>query len=204
MVKQLITLAGRACSPLLPFLKAASRARRLFLGGLYAPRFKRAGGGLLVEGPMRLSQGLEHVEVGRNVYIGANVQLTTWETGGRYRPIITIGDNAMIGDDCHITAVNSVSIGRNVLFGKKVLVTDNAHGAPGAGDADIHPNLRPLHSKGPVTIGDNAWIGEKASIMPGVAIGPGAVVGANSVVTRDVPPGAVVAGVPAKLIKTTR
>ena len=52
-----------------------------------------------------------------------------------------------------------------------------------------------------MVIEDNVWIGEKASIMPGVHIGKGAIIAANSVVTHDVPAYAVVAGIPAKVIK---
>ena len=52
-----------------------------------------------------------------------------------------------------------------------------------------------------VTIGNDVWIGIKATIMPNITIGDGAVIGANAVVTKDVPPYAVVVGVPAKIIK---
>ena len=58
-----------------------------------------------------------------------------------------------------------------------------------------------IYRKCPVVIEDNVWIGEKASIMPGVHIGKGAIIAANSVVTHDVPAYAVVAGVPAKIVK---
>ncbi len=54
----------------------------------------------------------------------------------------------------------------------------------------------------PVTIGKNVWIGDHATILPGVTIGDGAVVAAGAVVTKDVPPRTVVAGVPAKIIRT--
>ena len=66
------------------------------------------------------------------------------------------------------------------------------------------PNLRSLSSKGPVIIEDNVWIGTKASIMPGVRIGKGAIIAANSVVTHDIPPYCVAAGIPAKVIKVVR
>lgn len=56
----------------------------------------------------------------------------------------------------------------------------------------------------PVTVGDDVWIGQRALILPGVSIGTGAIVAAGSVVTRDVPPFAVVAGNPAKVIKDRR
>ena len=53
----------------------------------------------------------------------------------------------------------------------------------------------------PVVIGDDVWIGANAVILPGVTIGPHSVVAAGAVVTRDVPPGCVVGGVPAKVIR---
>jgi acetyltransferase-like isoleucine patch superfamily enzyme len=57
-------------------------------------------------------------------------------------------------------------------------------------------------SHGPIVIGDDAWLGIGSIIMPNVTIGQGAVVGANSLVTRDVPPFTIVAGTPAKPLKT--
>ncbi|TDE33719.1 DapH/DapD/GlmU-related protein, partial [Antarcticimicrobium sediminis] len=64
------------------------------------------------------------------------------------------------------------------------------------------PTRRPLVSKGPIFIEDNVWIGDKATILAGLTVGRGATVAANSVVTTDVPSGSVVAGVPAKVIRT--
>lgn len=88
-----------------------------------------------------------------------------------------------------------------VLTGPNILITDNAHGASMAELLDTPPRLRPLHSKGPVVIEDNVWIGEKSSIMPGVHIGKGAIIAANSVVTHDIPSYCVAAGIPAKLLR---
>ncbi|MFI3296999.1 MAG: DapH/DapD/GlmU-related protein [bacterium] len=65
----------------------------------------------------------------------------------------------------------------------------------------IPPLLRNLTTKGEVNIGDNVWVGEGVAIMPGVTIGEGAVIGANSVVTKNIPSYAVVAGIPARIIK---
>ena len=65
-------------------------------------------------------------------------------------------------------------------------------------DADKRHDLYPR----PIKIGANAWIGSNSTVLPGVNIGENAVVAAGSVVTRDVPANAVVAGVPAKVVKT--
>ena len=97
--------------------------------------------------------------------------------------------------------MNKIIIGNNVLTGKKVLITDNAHGASDRFTIDTPPMSRPLYSKGPVIIEDNVWIGEKASIMPGVHIHKGCIIAANAVVTKDIPPHCIVAGVPAKIVK---
>ena len=56
------------------------------------------------------------------------------------------------------------------------------------------------YSKGGVIIGNGVWLGNNVCVMPGVRIGDGAVVGANSVVTHDVPPYTIVAGIPARII----
>ncbi len=151
-------------------------------------------------------RGAEYISIGSKCNIAAGVQLTAWDKYGdqSFTPEIILGDNCSIGEDSHITAINSVRLGNSVLLGKKILITDNAHGASSSELLDIAPNLRPLYSKGPVIIEDNVWIGEKSSIMPGVHVGKGSIVAANSVVTKDVPPYCVVAGVPAKILKCLR
>ncbi len=146
---------------------------------------------------------LHNVTIGNKVCIGSGTTLTSWKlssdsvSGGK----IIIEDFVSIGEDAHITATTLIHIGKNVLTGKKVLITDNAHGASTVNLLDIAPAKRPLYSKGPVYIEDNVWIGEKASIMPGVRVGKGSIIAANSVVTKDIPPYCVAAGIPAKVIK---
>ncbi len=150
-----------------------------------------------------MTRGLNHISIGNSVYLGQSLQLTAWDKFGEqlFTPQIIIGNNSAIGDNSHITAINSIIIGDNVLTGKRVLITDNAHGASDPNLLEIAPNKRPLYSKGPVVIEDNVWIGEKSTILPGVKIGYGAIIGANSVVTKDIPPYALVGGNPAKIIK---
>jgi hypothetical protein len=64
-----------------------------------------------------------------------------------------------------------------------------------------HKYPYPIKSKGDINVGNDVWIGYEALVLSGVRIGDGAVVGARSVVTKDVPPYAIVAGNPAKLIR---
>ncbi len=147
--------------------------------------------------------GEEYIEVGDGVALGKAITLTaTYKFRDQlFDPSIIIGDNVSIGDYSHISANNSIIIEDGVLTGRFVTIVDNSHGQPMMTDLDIAPTLREVTSKGPVHICRNVWIGEKASIMPGVTIGEGAVIAANAVVTKDVPPYTLVAGVPARIIK---
>ncbi len=141
---------------------------------------------------------------GRN-RLASHCILTAWDSdlaGNKFTPQITIGNNCNFGSYTHITAINSITIGDNVLTGRFVLITDNSHGKSTIEENDIHPAHRQFYSKGPVTIEDNVWIGDKVSIMPNVCIGQGSIIAANSVVTKDIPPRSIAAGVPAKVIKT--
>lgn len=147
--------------------------------------------------------GEQYISIGDDFVLGNDSRLTAWDCYNDqcFTPEIQIGNNCSIGQQSHITAINRIVIGNNVLTGPKVLITDNAHGEFKAEQLVIAPLQRPLYSKGAVIIDDNVWIGEKASIMPGVHIGKGAIIAANSVVTHDIPGYSLAAGVPAKIIK---
>lgn len=144
--------------------------------------------------------------IGNNVTMGREIVLEIYDNyrGASFNPHFEIGNDSSFGDNGHISCINQVKIGNNVRIGRKVFITDNAHGASNRELLDTRPNLRPLSSKGPVIIEDCAWIGEMVCIMPGVTIGRGSIVGANAVVTKDVPPYCVVGGNPAHIIKDLR
>lgn len=154
-------------------------------------------------GKMYYLEGAKYISMADNVDIGERciIEVHDKYQDQSFRPKLIIGSNCHIGDDSHITCINEVVIGNNVLTGRKIFITDNAHGASLRGLLDMSPNKRPLTSKGPVIIGDNVWIGEMVCIMPGVRIGKGSIIGANAVVTKDIPPYCVVGGNPAKIIK---
>lgn len=147
--------------------------------------------------------GGEYITIGKNTSMGRHGILTCWDNyiGEKYYPSIEIGDNCSIGEYCHITSINSIVIGNNVLTGRWVTITDNGHGETTKEHLEMAPTHRPLFSKGKVVIDDNVWIGDKATILAGVHIGMGAVIAANSVVTKDVPSFSVVGGNPAKVLK---
>lgn len=144
-----------------------------------------------------------------NIYIGNNFSALTYfriETFNSYEnqkftPRLVIGNNVSFNNDCHIGCINRVEIGNNVLGASRIYITDHYHGSITAEDHDTVPGKRPLSSKGPVIIKNNVWIGEGVAILPNVTIGENAIIGANSVVNKDVPANAVVAGIPAKVIK---
>lgn len=186
--------------------KALNIARNYLYTGYYRRLFKSFGLGSIIKCPFSYTRGLEYVTIGNNSSIGTHVELTAWDTyrGQKFAPEIIIGDGTFIRDYSHISAILSIRIGNGVLTGPNILITDNAHGASIEELLDMPPQARPLHSKGPVVIEDNVWIGEKSSIMPGVHIGKGAIIAANSVVTHDIPSYCVAAGIPAKVIKVIR
>lgn len=107
---------------------------------------------------------------------------------------IHAGDNFLTNYNVTILDVATVTIGDDVLIGPNTIVTTVGH--------PISPEGRRqrLGVCRPVTIGNDVWIGGNCTILPGVTIGDGAVVGAGAVVTHDVPPRTVVAGVPARVI----
>jgi len=147
--------------------------------------------------------GMKYISIGDNVKICNRVILTAWDSydNKSFAPSISIGDGTFIGEDAHITAINKIEIEKNVLFGKKVTVTDNSHGSIDYQSINIPPLQRELVSKGFVKISENVWLGDKVTILPNVIIGKNSIVAANSVVTKDVPENVIVAGIPAKIIK---
>jgi len=129
-----------------------------------------------------------------NCFVGP---LTSY-AGDVFYPKIEIGENSWLGKNCSVAAINSVTIGKNVLFAGGVHITDHSHGYT---EIDKPVALQPLTSKGPVSIEDECWLGFGCEILSGVRVGKHSVVAARSVVTKDVPPYSVVAGNPARIVK---
>ena len=140
--------------------------------------------------------GSQYISIGKGSIIQA------WKKFNKQtcNPSIVIGNNVTIGQYTHITAINTIKIDDGVLTGRRVLISDNSHGSLEDSTQNIPPINRPLISKGGIHICKNVWIGNNVVILSGVTIGEGAIIGANAVVTKDIKPYTVVAGVPAKVI----
>lgn len=148
--------------------------------------------------------GAKYFKIGEGSGFGKLAVLTAWDNHGyeTFHPEVSIGENCNFGDYLHLTCVNKIHIGNNVLTGRWVTISDNGHGDVTYENLQIPPCKRQLSCKGPVIIGKNVWIGDKATILSGVTIGEGSVIGANAVVTKDIPPYSLAAGNPARVIKT--
>lgn len=108
---------------------------------------------------------------------------------------IHIGDSFFANFDCVFLDAREIRIGDQCLLGPSVHVYTTAY------PLDAADRSTGLEYGRPVTIGNRVWIGGRVTINPGVTIGDDAVIGAGSVVTKDVPAGAVVAGVPARVLR---
>jgi maltose O-acetyltransferase len=114
--------------------------------------------------------------------------------GDLYRRLV-IGRECWINAGCFFDLGEQITIGDRVAFGQQVMLLTNAHEIAGS-----DRRAGRLHAR-PIIIEDGAWVSTRATILPGITIGAAAVVAAGAVVTRDVPPHTLVAGIPARPIK---
>ena len=143
------------------------------------------------------------------IHIGRDTLVNTWATlSAGYAAdqdsvpprALVIGDRCWIGLRSSIVAHESIELGNDVWLGQDVFITDANHGLD---DLDV-PVGRQIGAHEPVSVGDGTWIGHGAIVLPGAQIGRNVVVAAGSVVRGDVPDDAVVAGVPARVIRLRR
>jgi len=106
---------------------------------------------------------------------------------------LRLGKGVFINMGCRFQDTGGITIGDGSLIGHGSTLTTLNHGV----DPDRRADMLPA----PVVLGRQVWLGAAVTVVPGVTIGDGAIVGAGAVVTRDVPANAIVAGVPARLIR---
>ncbi|GAA4121148.1 sugar O-acetyltransferase [Knoellia locipacati] len=108
---------------------------------------------------------------------------------------LTLGKDVFINIGCRFQDTGGITIGDGSLIGHGSTLTTLNH----AVDPDRRADMVPA----PIVIGRKVWLGAAVTVVPGVTIGDGAIVGAGAVVTKDVPANAIVAGVPARIIRVT-
>ncbi len=106
---------------------------------------------------------------------------------------ITIGKGVFINSSCCFQDQGGITIGDGCFIGHQVVFATIDH--------DLNPEKRNEYHTAPIVLEKNVWIGSHSTILKGVTIGEGSVVAAGAVVTKDVPPMTVVAGVPAKVMR---
>jgi acetyltransferase-like isoleucine patch superfamily enzyme len=128
------------------------------------------------------------MEVGDEFKVWAGPRPTMISGWGRIR----FGDRCFVNVGSTIISVEEIVVGDDVAFANDVYVMDSdSHGVEG----------RP-HRQAPIRIGDGCWIGARAIILPGVTLGRRVLVAAGAVVTRDVPDDSLVAGNPARVVRS--
>ena len=151
------------------------------------------------------TDGLAFVGPGVTFEIGrdASVHLGRWSWIGHGCKIrahegeVRIGAKTVLGQECTISAFQHISIGRECIVADRVMLIDFDHG--------VVETERAIREQGiykrDVRVGHNVWVGYGACFLRGVTVGDNVVVGTYAVVTRDVPSNAVVAGVPARVLR---
>lgn len=180
-------LLASGLTPLLMLHDLAERWRRLWAWAWLRRRIERLPADCVVLGAPDV-HGSGRIRCGHGLLLYRELHLET-QTEGR----IDIGDKVVISRGVHLVAFAGIEIGAGSMIGEYASLRDANHRFQTAA------SLRDAgHVARPIRIGRDVWIGRGATILPGVIIGDRAVVGANAVVTRDVPAGAVVVGVPAR------
>lgn len=124
---------------------------------------------------------------------GTNIDV---DKHAHFTPSLKIGNNSGIGNYCELNG--PITIGNDVMMGPEVVMYTTRHNDE---RTDIAMRYQGMKERLPIVIGNDVWIGRRVIIMPGVKISDGCIIGAGAVVTKDVPPYCVVAGVPAKIIR---
>ena len=175
--------------------RASAKLSRLWFEMRYRGRFAALGSGACLQSPFRID-GVAGISLGE----GSVLQRGSWLycLGRDGRPAqLDIGRGCVFGFNNHITAVESVRIGDQVLTANNVYISDNVHVYE---DIAMPIMLQPIRVKGPVEIGAGSWLGENVAVI-GASIGRNCVIGANAVVTRDIPDFCVAVGIPARVIR---
>ncbi|WP_066437940.1 acyltransferase [Chryseobacterium sp. CCH4-E10] len=156
-------------------------------------KFLRLGNDVYVSG-----LGRKGVEFGDNVSIGAFSRIIVSASMNDIGEQIKIGNNVGIGEFAYLGGAGGLEIGDECIAGQYLSCHPENHNYQ---NPDISIRHQGVSRKG-IKIGKNCWIGSKVTILDGVEIGEGSILAAGSVITKSFPKNSIIAGVPAKLIKT--
>lgn len=167
-------------------------------GGL---RFRRIGEGTRLAFPQGTVFGAPWIELGAHCVIGEQVTLTAGlmpDLDLGPETVLTLGDGVVLGRGSHVVADTTVAIGSDTYCGPYVYITSTNHSY----DDPRQPVGKQWPRMEPVWIGPGCWIGTGAVILPGARLGRNVVVAAGAVVRGEVPDHAVVAGAPARVVRS--
>ena len=154
-------------------------------------RLGACGQGTVIEDGVRVFHP-ENVKLGHDVYIGHDTILK-----GYHLNELHIGSGTWVGQQCFFHSAGGLTIGENVGIGPGVKIITSLHQEQGRQTPILHSPLEFAS----VQVQDDADLGVGSIVLPGVTVGRGAQVGAGAVVTADVPEYAIVAGVPARVLR---
>ncbi|MEU9980767.1 acyltransferase [Streptomyces sp. NPDC050856] len=164
-------------------------------------RFRRIGAGTRLAFPQGTVFGEEWIELGEHCVIAEQVTLTAGMMPGlELGPdaVLTLGNGVVLGRGSHVVADAPVTIGADTFCGPYVYITSTNHSY----DDPDEPVGRQWPRTAPVGIGPGCWLGTGAVILPGARLGRNVVVAAGAVVRGEVPDHAVVAGAPARVVRS--
>ncbi|MBT2445064.1 acyltransferase [Streptomyces sp. ISL-36] len=164
-------------------------------------RFRRLGAGTRLAFPQGTVFGEPWIEIGEHCIIAEQVTLTAGMLPGLDlgpAPILTLGDGVVLGRGSHVIADAMVTIGSDTYCGPYVYITSTNHSY----DDPHEPVGRQWPRSEPVEIGPGCWVGTGAVILPGARLGRNVVVAAGAVVRGEVPDHSVVAGAPARVVRS--
>lgn len=172
--------------------------RKLYHEPLFKVQCESVGPGFMLTGGLPFILGHPRIILGTKVRMHGGTMIAAAHAAER--PVLEVGDGSYLGYGLTFRLAQRISIGRQCIIADEVFITDT-DGHP------LDPNKRakgePVEADQvrPVFIEDQVWVGPRSIILKGVRIGRGAVIGAGAVVTSDVPPLAVCAGNPARVVK---
>ena len=127
--------------------------------------------------------------IGRRCFVRGGLQI---QEGFR----LVLGSDVFVNSGCCFDLSAPIVLGDRVQLAYQVTLVTGGH------EIGLHSSRAGKHCPAPIHVGEGAWIGARATVLPGVTIGAGAVVAAGALVTKDVAPDTLVAGVPARFVRT--